>query len=200
MARPHVRLTADGRTWRPFPKARAYALFGLLAGQLRAVDAESGGVELVETGRDDGNPRLAVSGELTVSPDLPRRRLRRAVSIGALATRTDDGLRALVVHHRNWPITDRDQARRRHARKVRVVARGLAPGAYGIRRLAIGGPGGTAWHGGRPSALRWIDGGCHVAGAEDLALTAPGEWMEANTVWLIEAARRPSCEDAAAAG
>jgi hypothetical protein len=187
-------LTADGRTWRPFPKARAYALLGLLAGQLRTVDAGDGGVELVETGRDDGNPRLAVTGELTVALDQPRRRLRRAASIRALATRTDEGLRALVVHHRNWPVADRDQAHRRYARKLRVVADGLAPGAYAVRRLAIGGPGGTIWNSGRPTPLRWIDGGCQVAGGNALRLTAPGEWMEANTVWLIDVRHRDHCE------
>jgi hypothetical protein len=167
---------------------------GLLAGQLRTVESDDGGVELVETGRDDGNPRLAVTGELIAALDQPRRRLRRAASLRALATRTDDGLRALVVHHRNWPVADRDQAHRRYARKLRVVADGLGPGAYAVRRLAIGGPDGTAWNGGRPSPLRWIDGGCHVTGGDALALTAPGEWMEANTVWLIDVQRRDRCE------
>jgi len=186
-------LTADGHTWRPFPKARVYALFGLLAGQLRAV-AGPHGVELVETGDEDGLPRLAVAGTRPVAPDLPRRRLRRAAAVTALATRTGEGLRALVVHHRGWPIADRDQARRRHARTLRLDARGLPPGAYAVRRLAVGGPGGAAWNGGRPAELAWHDLGCRTVEGDSLALVAPA-WMEANTVWLIEAARRARCPE-----
>jgi len=189
-------VAADGRR-RPYPTARVYELFGTLAGQLRPVD-DADGLRFEETGTDTGVPRLRVIGSQPCPPDAPRLHPERAMSLSALASETAEGVRALIVHHRNRPSSDRDQARRRHARRIQIRVTGLDPGAYRVRRLAVGGRGGIAWADGSPIAPRWHDAGCHVTETGDLALGAE-EWIEANTVWLVDAHRALNCAPAAPA-
>jgi hypothetical protein len=185
---------ADG-TWKPYPKAHAYALYGLLVGQLRADEDADGTLAVVDAGNDAGVPRLATSGSIPCPPDAPRLHPERAASISAVATRTDDGVRTLITYHRNRPVPDDHGSRHRDARALRLTAAGMPPGAYEIRRLAIGGPDGAAWHAGTPRPLRWQRLGCRTAGTTTLTLIAR-EWIEANTVWLVDARRVDACRDA----
>lgn len=187
-----VKSNADGSR-RPYPKAHVYELFGLLSGQLNASSAADDPVRFVPTERIDGLPRLAVSGERPYPPDAPRRRSARAGSLSAIASANDDGLRVLVIHHRNRPIDDDHRARRRQAARLHVTAAQVAPGAYAVRRLAIGGPDGAAWNAGTPRPLVWLDGGCHLAHRGALPLV-DDSWIETNTVWLIDARRVGTCD------
>jgi hypothetical protein len=178
-------------SWAPFPKARTYELFGLLAGQLRATGTGDG-VRLERTEQLGGLPRLGVAGEVPRSPDARRPGRDRTASIGALATRTRDGLRVLIVHHQNRPVPDRAIVRRALGRVVRVLVRSLPPGAYTVRHLSIGGPEGSAWDGVAASPLGWTEDGCRVTHGGPIELL-PLRRMHANTVWLFEAVRHPRC-------
>jgi hypothetical protein len=178
-------------SWAPFPEARTYELFALLAGQLRAVETGDG-VRLERTERLGGLPRLGVVGEAPPSLDARRPHRNRASSIRALATRTAEGLRVLIVHHQNRPVPDRSIVRRALGRVVRVRVRGLSPGAYTVRHLSIGGPGGSAWDGMAASPLGWTEDGCRVAHG-GLVELLPIRRMHANTVWLFEAVRHSRC-------
>jgi len=178
-------------SWAPFPKARTYELFGLLAGQLRAAGTGDE-VQPERTERLGGLPRLSVTGEVPRSPDVRRPSRDRRASLRAVATRTADGLRILIVHHQNRPVPDRAIVRRALGRVVRVLVRGLSPGAYAVRHLSIGGPGGSAWNGVAASPLNWVDDGCRVARGSPVVLL-PQRRIPANTVWLFEAVRHPRC-------
>jgi hypothetical protein len=178
----------DLRGFAPYPKARVYALLGLLAGELRTVrDEKDGGMDVRRTTRRHGLPRLAVTGELpphvAVSGMPPS-------SLGALATRTPDGVRLLVVHHQLEPVSDGAGLRRQLAQRVRVRARNVAPGAYRVRAAVVG-TGDGVWNG-TTTPLRWRNAGCVRArdGAIDVA---PPTDMPANTVWLLEARRSKRC-------
>lgn len=185
-------LWSPTRPWAPFPKAYTYELFGLLAGQLTARDDGAGGAVVTASGRGGGLRRLHVDGERTLEADAARLRHDRATSLGALATRTANGVRLLVVHHWNLPAPDRSGRRRALARDVRVAARGVAPGSYAVRHLTIGGRDGVEWTGTDTTALRWHDDGCHRARGGVVELAAPRR-MDANTVWLFDAVRTPRC-------
>jgi hypothetical protein len=181
------------RPWAPFPKAYTYQLFGLLAGQLEVrEDDGGGGLTMRDSGRLGGLRRLRVDGQQLVDPAVARARHDRVTSLGALATRTPAGLRVLVTHHWNLPVPDRSERRHARARDVRIAARGVKPGSYSVRHLTIGGSGGIQWNGTETTRLRWHDDGCHRAHRGVVELV-PALRMDANTVWLFEAARVGHC-------
>jgi hypothetical protein len=179
----------------PYPKARVYQQLGLLAGQLRPV-RDGAGIGVRRTGRWSGLPRLAVEGE--IAPTAAPANVPGATtgSLGALATRTRDGFRLLVVHHQLRPTTDDSGLRRRAARTVRVRATNVAAGAYRVRVAAVG-TRDARWTG-TTTPMRWQDLGCRRAQHGTVEIAAPTT-MDANTVWLYEATRRRRCAPAAGA-
>ena len=190
---PWLTRMVDLHTWHVYPKLRTYQLFGILAGQLDAdASAGDGVVEPVLAARRHGLTRLAVDGNVAPPDAAPHLRPERARSVAAIATRGGDTLRILVTHHQNEPLPDAAVAWRR-ARRVRVVARGVSPGAYAIRHLGIGGADGAVWDGTDTTPLRWVDDGCHVARDGTVTITDMRE-MPANSVLLFEARRRRRCK------
>jgi hypothetical protein len=189
-AAPWLQRTFDlPHDFAPYPKARTYELLGILAGQLRPT-RDRDGTTARRTPRRHGLPRLAVDGErppAAVDPDAPGSAIS---SVGALATRTPNGLRLLVVHHQSRPATDGSAIRRQLARRVRLRARDLAPGAYRIRVATIGTLD-TSWNG-RTTPLKWRDAGCRQA-RSGIVEIAPPTTMEANTVALYDVQRRHRC-------
>ena len=172
----------------PYPKARTYELFGMLAGQLRRA-SPLGEAPAELTGRGGGLPRLAITGE---SPPAGARPLhpRRGTRLGALATRGPDGVRIVVVHHQNMPVADGSLRQRRLARRVRVLVRDLPSGAYEIRHTSLDAEGG-AWNG-TTTPLVWRNGGCRRAQNGVIEVT-PARRIDANSVWMFEAIRRRRC-------
>ena len=179
----------DLGSFTPYPKARTYQLLGLLAGQLRPVRGEDG-IAVERTPRRGGLPRLAVTGERPPKRDGAHAPGAVVSSLGTLATRTPHGLRLLVVHHQLHPTTDGSALRRRLARRVRIRARNLAPGAYHVRVASIG-TRGAVWNG-HTTPMRWVDAGCRLARNGTIEI-APPTIMDANTVWLYEATRHSHC-------
>src|SRR6185295_15841319 len=162
-------------------------------GQLRAGD-DADVLTLARTERRGGLARVAVTGdEPHTAPVGPTTdwSARPPVSLAALATRTHDALRVLVIHHQNRPVPDRAPIQRELARSVTIAFDGLAPGAWQVRHLDVGGNDGSTWQGTQSTDLRWQDDGCTTATDGRLALTA--RRMEANVVWLFEARRRAAC-------
>ena len=173
----------------PYPKARVYQLLGVLAGQLRTV-RDGDGIDVRRTPRRGGLPRLAVDGDVPPAHDGSGGPWSVTSSLATLATRTPNGLRLLVVHHQVRPVTDGAPLRRQLARRVRVRARNVAPGAYRVRVATVG-TRESLWNG-KTTPLHWHDAGCHQArdGVVDLS---PPTIMEANTVRLYEATRHQRC-------
>jgi hypothetical protein len=188
-AAPWLARMFDLGPFTPYPKARTYQLLGMLAGQLRSVRGGAG-IDVARTPRRGGLPRLAVAGERAPKRNGAHAPGTVTSSLATLASRTPHGLRLLVVHHQARPATDGAAIRRRLARRVRIRARNLAPGAYRVRVASIG-TRDALWNG-RTTPMRWVDLGCRVAvrGAIELA---PPTTMDANTVWLYEATRRHRC-------
>ncbi len=183
----------DLKGFAPFPKARVYALLGILAGELRTV-RDGADVGLRRTGRRHGLARLAVSGGLEPAADGSGAPGMPPSSLGTLAARTHDGLRLLVVHHQLRPVTDGAALRRQLARRVRVRARNVGAGAYRVRVAAVG-TRVTSWNG-TTTPLRWRDAGCHLARHGVVEIAAPME-VEANSVWLFDVRRHRRCRNAA---
>jgi hypothetical protein len=179
----------------PYPKARVYQLLGLLAGQLRPT-RDGDGIGVRRTGRWSGLPRVAVTGEIAPTTEAATVPGGTTSSLGALATRTRNGLRVLVVHHQLRPVTDGSGLRRRLARAVRVRATNLATGAYRIRVAAVG-TRDARWNG-TTTPMHWRDLGCRRAERGTIEL-APPTTMDANTVWLYEATRHRRCSPVAGA-
>jgi hypothetical protein len=179
----------DLATFAPYPKARAYQLLGLLAGQLRTIPGMND-IEVRRTPRRHGLPRLAVTGDQPPNLERLRDMSRPASSLRTLATRTPHGFRLLVVHHQARPVSDGSGLRRQLARRIRIHARHVAAGAYQVRVASLGSVGAT-WDG-KTTPLGWRDGGCHLArdGSVEIAATT---LVDANTVWLFDATRRLSC-------
>jgi hypothetical protein len=177
--------------WVPYPAARIYALYALLAGQLEPVEG-GGTLAFAETGRGDGLPRLAVTGGEPPPRFDAGPRPARLRSLAALATATPDGIRVVVVHHQGRPVPDTARLRRRDAREVTLRVSGLPPGAYATRHVSIGGAGGTRWNGRTTPLPRWESDGCRRdrAGALELVHRRP---LEADGVWLFEVTRREVC-------
>jgi len=193
-AAPWMSRMFDLGPMQPFPKARAYQLLGLLAGQLRPVrDGASDGTSFGarRTGRWQGLPRLAVHGEIPPTRGDAIVPGATTSSLGTLATRTRDGFRLLVVHHQLRPVTDGSGLRRRDARTVQVRATNVAAGAYRVRVAALG-TRDAHWNG-TTTPMRWQELGCHRAEHGSVAIAGPTT-MDANTVWLYEATRHRHCK------
>lgn len=191
----------EGNGLAPYPKAAAYGMLGVLAGQLATRD-DGGRVVFEPTGRERGLPRVAVGGGRTwrsaaaprprtagASPREAAERVER--SLGALATRAEGRVRVLVVHHQNEVVSDDSPRRHALAREVALEFAGLSSGAWIARYLTVGGPGGAVWRGDGSSPLVWHDAGC--ARAVDGRLALPARKMDANTVWLFELEHRARC-------
>lgn len=183
----------------PYPKARVYALLGLLAGQLDAATTADGSVALEPSGRARARMRVAVDGGRswqrsraarfgsTAGSGDARRTMR---SLDALATRGHDSIRVLVVHHQNEMVPDASPLAAALRRDVVLSFDGLSSGAWRARALAVGGDG-VRWDGSTTPDLRWRELGCSRGDRGRLAL--PARAMDANTVWLVELRRAPRC-------
>ena len=194
----------------PYPKARVYELLGVLAGQLDAGTSNDGTASFAPSGRARGLTRAAVSGGRTWDAARAARfgrattsgAARRTVrSLDALATRSRDSVRVLVVHHQNEMVADASPRAAALAHDVVLAFDGLASGAWQARALAVGGDDGVRWDGTTTPAPRWRDLGC--ARADDGRVTLPARPMPANAVWLVElrrAALSPCAEPAPAPG
>ncbi|HEY8514025.1 MAG TPA: hypothetical protein VIS07_00760 [Candidatus Binatia bacterium] len=188
----------EGHGLAPYPKAAVYGMLGVLAGELRTVD-DGETLKFAPTGRTHGLPRVAVYGgrrwraDVARSTDEAARDAagRIARSLDALATRSRNRVRVLVVYHQNEPVQDDAPLRRALARDVELDVVGLPSGAWVARYLTVGGPEGVVWQGERSSPLRWHDAGC--TRADDGRVTLAPRPMDANTVWLFELERRPRC-------
>jgi hypothetical protein len=184
----------------PYPKARVYALLGVLAGQLDARPAPDGPVAFAPTGRTRGLVRVAVGGGRAWQDSAPPRfgaavalgAARRIVhSVDALATRSRDAVRVLVIHHQNEMVPDASERAAAQRRDVVLAFDGLAGGAWQARALAVGGADGVRWDGGTTPVPQWRDLGC--TRATDGRVTLPSRTMDANAVWLVELRRRARC-------
>ncbi|MFN8603208.1 MAG: hypothetical protein U0842_22280 [Candidatus Binatia bacterium] len=182
----------------PYPKARVYELLGVLAGQLDAGTSDDGTAAFAPSGRTRGWTRVAVTGGRTWDAARAARfgrattsgAARRTVrSLDALATRSRDAVRVLVVHHQNDMVADASPRAVALARDVELAFDGLGSGAWQARALAVGGEDGVRWDGRTTPAPRWRDLGCTCAVAG--RVTLPPRRMPANAVWLVELRREP---------
>jgi hypothetical protein len=185
--------------WQPLPTAQVYWLLGMLVGQLRLVTTSTGEPSVEGTGDDRGRDRLVVReepgdtapGERASEPAEPNEPAPRS-SLEALATADGDTVRVFIVHHQNELVRDDDSVRARLTRRVDLRLEGVPDGAWGIRHLSIGAPGGAIWNGERSTPFQWQPDGC--VESEDGAVVAASSFeLPANSVYLFEVLPHERC-------
>ena len=170
--------------WQPRPAAYTYWILGMLTGQLKQASSDKDSIEIVESGNDNGLPRLET--EVTRDP------ARKDSSLGALATTSGGTTRVFVVHHQPTPVGDLAALREALAIEMELQIRGLDKGSYQMRHASIGGPSGARWEGDRMLPLKWVSDGCSEVAPGATRISGPFH-APANSVWLFEATRVEAC-------